>query len=153
MTDLKLLALDAEDLAVLSAHLQDAVVRAADMTFDKPGRRFVAVANRFDWASNAHSDGEDLTRKRCGLRFERVANAQVTGFRPGSDAVLSLLAIRFEETEAPGGLLTLTFSGNAAIRLTVECIEGQLKDLGAAWETQSKPRHEDDAAGGSAPAA
>ena len=150
MTDLKLLALDAEDLAVLSAHLQDAVVRAADMTFDKAGRRFVAVANRFDWAGNADSDGDALTRKRCGIRIERVQSAQVAGFKPGSDAVLSLLAFGFEETNAPGGLLTLTFSGNAAIRLKVECIEGQLKDLGAAWETQSKPRHEDDPAGGAA---
>lgn len=150
MTDLKLLALDEEDLAVLSAHLQDAVVRAADMTFDKPGRRFVAVANRFDWAGNVESNGEELTRKRCGLRFERVLSAQVTGFKPGSDAVLSMLAIGFEEVNAPGGVLTLMFSGNAAIRLKVECIEAQLKDLGAAWETQSRPRHDDDASGGAA---
>lgn len=145
MTDLKLLALDAEDLAVFSANLQDAVVRAADMTYLKGEKRFAALANRFDWEASVASSGQELTRRRCGLRFERVLGAKVSGFQPGDDdAVLSLLAIAFEETTAPAGVLTLTFSGNAAIRLDVECVEGELRDLGAAWETPNQPQHEDD---------
>lgn len=143
MTDLKLIAFDAEDLAVFSANLQDAVVRAADMTYLKAEKRFVAVANRFDWEASVASGGKALTRRRCGLRFERVLGAKVSGFQPGnSDAVLSLLSIAFDETTAPGGTLTLTFSGNAAIRLEVECVEGEMKDLGAAWQTQSRPEHD-----------
>lgn len=147
MTDLKLIALDAEDLAVLSAHLQDAVVRAADMTYLKAEKRFATLANRFDWEGLVASSGADQTRRRCGLRFERVLGAKVSGFQPGNDAVLSLLAIAFEPTDPPGGVLTLTFSGNAAIRLDVECIEGELKDLGAAWQVQSRPQHDEDAPG------
>lgn len=147
MTDLKLIAFDAEDLAVFSANLQDAVVRAADMTYLKAEKRFVAVANRFDWEASVATAGQALTRRRCGVRFERVLGAKVTGFQPSdSDRVLSLLAIAFEETAAPGGVLTLTFSGGAAIRLDVECVEGELKDLGAAWQTQHRPEHDDGAA-------
>ena len=142
MTDLKLIALDAEDLAVFSANLQDAVLRVADMTYLKAEQRFAALVNRFDWEASLATHGQALTRRRCGLRFERVQAAQVAGFQPGSDAVLSLLSVEFEETAAPGGTLTLTFSGNAAVRLTVECIEGELKDLGAAWQTRHRPEHD-----------
>lgn len=142
MTDLKLIALDAEDLAVLSAHLQDAVVRVPDITFLKAEKRFAALANRFDWEESAASDAP--IRRRCGIRFERVFGAKVNGFQPGQqDAVLSLLSLTFQETEPPAGLVTLTFSGGAAIQLHVECIEGELKDLGAAWETKSRPDHND----------
>ncbi len=146
MTDLKLISLDAEDLAVLSAHLQDAVVRASDMAYSPAEKRFAALANRFDWSASVTSAGKRQTRRRCGLRFERVLAAKVTGFSPAdAEAVLSLLAIGFEETNAPGGQITLTFSGGAAIRLDVECVEAELRDLGAAWATPNQPRHEDGA--------
>lgn len=142
MTDLKLIALDADDLAVLSAHLQDAVVRVSDMAFIKEEKRFAALANRFDWQSLEGPDGP--IRRRCGLRFERVFGAKVTGFKPGqSDVVLSLLSITFAEKDVPAGSITLTFSGGAAVQLQVECIESELKDLGAAWETRSTPSHGD----------
>jgi Protein of unknown function (DUF2948) len=58
---------------------------------------------------------------------------------------LSLLAITFETGEAPAGAVTLQFSGGAAIRLNVDCIEAQMKDLGPMWETPSRPGHPDDA--------
>ena len=58
-----------------------------------------------------------------------------------SDSVLSLLAVRFEPSEHPSGYVTLTFSGDASIRLHVECIEAELTDLGPAWRARSKPQH------------
>lgn len=148
MTDLKLISLDAEDLAVMSAHLQDAVIRASDMAYRPAEKRFAAIANRFDWSDNVASAGRRQTRRRCGLRFERVLAAQTAGFSPrDGDAVLSLLAIAFEESQAPGGHIVLTFSGGAAIRLTVECLEAELTDLGAAWATPHQPDHEHTVAG------
>jgi hypothetical protein len=144
MPDLKLISLDAEDLDVLSAHLQDAVIRASDMAYMPAAKRFAAVANRFDWTESVESAGRRQTRRRCGLRFERVLGAKVTGFQPGNaDAVLSLLTIAFEQTDAPGGHITLTFSGGAAVRLDVECIEAELRDLGGAWAARARPRHGD----------
>ena len=49
MSELKLIALDAEDLSVLSANLQDAVLRIADIAYLPREKRFAAIANRFDW--------------------------------------------------------------------------------------------------------
>ncbi len=148
MTDLKLIALDAEDLAVLSAHLQDAVLRVADIAFLKREKRFAAILNRFDW-NVAVAEGakrkKQQVRRRSGLRFERVLAAQTTGFDlKAKDAVLNLLAIGFEATEEPEGHVLLLFSGGAAIRLQVECIEAELKDLGAAWRARAKPNHPGD---------
>lgn len=154
MPDLKLIALDEDDLAVLSANLQDAVMRVADVAFVRRDRRFAGIFNRFDWTEESTNGAirkrRHHERRRCGLRFERVLGAQTSGFdRNAKDAILNLLAIGFEPTEAPAGHVTLLFSGGAAIRLHVECIEAELKDLGAAWRTKNKPRHpsEDPAAG------
>ena len=59
----------------------------------------------------------------------------------GKDAVLNLLAVEFSETEAPSGVVTLTFSGGAAVRLEVECLEAELADLGPSWTTAACPVH------------
>ncbi|HYJ58873.1 MAG TPA: DUF2948 family protein [Methyloceanibacter sp.] len=141
MTPLKLIALDEEDLAVVSSLLQDAVIRVADMTYVPGQKRFAAVLNRFDWEKAVNS-GENYRRRRTALRFDRVFGARMKNVKPGaSERVLSLLAISFEPAEAPGGLVTLTFSGDATIQLQVECIETELRDLGPEWRTRSKPEH------------
>lgn len=144
--DLKLVALDQEDLSVLSAHLQDAVVRVADMAYLKGERRFAALVNRFDWhtaeASSRSRSRPAFSRRRAGLRFERVLSAQLSKIDLASkDTVLSLLAVQFDVKDEPEGFVTLHFSGGGAIRLHVECIEAELKDLGAAWATVNKPAH------------
>lgn len=158
MPDLKLIALDAEDLGVISAHLQDAVLRVADMAYLPNQKRFVALANRFDWgqalgiggaaAKPKKKNASGLERRRSALRFERVLSAKVSGIDlKDRRATLALLAVEFAPTQgsdAPDGDVTLTFSGGAAIRLHVECLEFELKDLGAAWSTAKAPAHPDD---------
>jgi len=142
MTPLKLLALDEEDLAVVSSHLQDAVVRVGDMAYLPSQKRFAAVLNRFDWESAAGEKAEDYRRRRTALRFDRVLSAKHKDLRPAApERVLSLLAIHFEAGEAPGGRITLTFSGDVTIQLEVECVEAELRDLGPAWPTRHKPEH------------
>ncbi len=147
MPDLKLLALDADDLAVLSAHLQDAVLRVGDAAFMKGEHRFALVVNRFDWARALTGDAgkakPDLQRRRTGVRFEKVRAVQVQGLdQARKDAALDLLALAFEpDGEGPGGHITLQFAGGGAIRLEVECIEIEMRDLGAAWAARSRPRH------------
>ncbi len=144
MTDLKLIAFDAEDLSVIAAHLQDAVLRIEDMAFLKSEQRFAAVTNRFDWshAAEAGGKGRNFMRRRAGLRIERVTGAKVQGLDLAKkDQVLSLLTLTFEEGDAPQGRITLAFAGGGAVRLDVECIEAALSDLGAAWGTPRKPEH------------
>ncbi len=142
MEDLKLIALDPEDLRVLSCHLQDAVIRVGDMAFLSKEMRFAAIANRFDWEQAAKIDDATYRRRRSGLRFERVKSAKLHGFDLSQkDVVLELLALTFEPAEEPSGALTLLFAGGGAIRLEVECIEAELRDLGAVWRTSRKPKH------------
>jgi hypothetical protein len=148
MPDLKLIALDAEDLAVVSAHLQDAVLKVGDMIYRPREKRFAAVANRFDWAEALSGEAEKekrYARRQSALRFERVLSAQVHGLDLGNKgAVVSLLAISFEPGEPPEGHVTLQFADGAAIRLRVECIETELRDLGPVWEAKSRPVHPDE---------
>lgn len=149
MPDLKLIAFDAEDLAVLSAHLQDAVMLVSDLAYVPRDRRFVALTNRFDWMGalrKGENDPDVLTRRRAALRIERVLGAQLQGFDLSQTSrVLSLLAMSYEPASAPAGHMTLHFADGAAVRLHVECIEVGLTDLGAAWEAESQPRHPDGA--------
>lgn len=148
MQPLKLLALDSDDLQVMSAHLQDAVLRIADIAYVPSEKRFAMIANRFDWESaggNPRSRKKKFQRRRSAMRFDRVLGAQIRGIEPkAKNSVLELLAIQFEETDKPEGYVTLVFAGGGAIRLHVECIEAEMKDLGPVWATKRKPEHEDD---------
>ncbi len=138
---LKLVALDADDLSVVSAHLQDAVAKVADMAYLPKEMRFAMLVNRFDWAAAAR--GQTM-RRRAGVHFARVLSAQTRGFSLAErDTVLNLLAVEFQEREAPSGTVTLYFSGDAAIRLEVECLEAGLSDFGAAWAAGHRPLHRD----------
>jgi len=143
MDPLKLTALDAEDLEVVSAHMQDAVIRVGDMKYLPRDRRFVIVANRFDWQ---HADGArgPFRRRRTGLHFNRIESVKAQNIRQSDgDRVVSLLSVTFEPDEEPAGTIDLTFAGGGLIRLQVECVEAQMEDLGAVWETDSKPAHAD----------
>jgi Protein of unknown function (DUF2948) len=147
---LKLIALDEEDLEIVSSHLQDAVVRVGDMAFEPSRKRFVAVVSRFNWEKAvAGSADQGNERRRTALRFDRVLGAQLKAVKPSqADRVLSLLAVRFEASDHPSGHIILTFSGGASIRLQVECIEAELTDLGPAWRARSRPQHPGSEPGG-----
>ncbi|MEQ1901618.1 MAG: DUF2948 family protein [Devosia sp.] len=138
MPDLKLLALDNEDLQVIAATTQDAVVRVPDMGFAKADRRFALLMNRFAW----EEPGQKGQRKRAALHFDRVNDVKVSGVDTNAlEGVLELLTITFAETDAPAGTIELTFAGGGTIRLDVECLEARLQDLGAVWAARMTPGH------------
>jgi hypothetical protein len=138
---LRLHALDSEDLALLSAHLQDALVRVGDIAYLPGKRRFALVGSRFDWA--AELDGR-LERCRAGLHFEGVQRVRCSRLsREQPDVILDLLAVTFEPgAEPPAGVIRLDFAGGAAICLDVECVEAQLCDIGPRWKTAARPTHD-----------
>jgi hypothetical protein len=141
MDQLKFVVLDEEDLEVVSTHLQDAVVKVADVLWRPKEKRVVVALNRFDW-EGAQADEPEYRRRRSALRFERVLSCKCRDVNPtGKDEVLNLLAVEFAEGEAPSGVVTLTFSGGAAMRLEVECLEAELADLGPSWTTTACPAH------------
>jgi hypothetical protein len=133
-TALKLIALDEEDLAVISAHVQDSCVQGEEITYLPAQKRFAVAAMRYDWSAAAQGRHE---RVGSVLRFDRVLKVSHIGLDvENRAATLNLLAISFEETDAPSGLVTLAFFGGAAIRLEVECLEGELRDIGPRREAE-----------------
>jgi hypothetical protein len=147
MDPLKLVALDKDDIEIISTHLQDAVVKVADVVWRPGEKRFVAGLNRFDWEGALDHSGyrdPEYRRRRAALRFDRVLAVKCRNIdKSNPQAVLNLLAVEFEETDPPGGVVTLLFSGGGALRLTVECLEVELADLGPVWVTAACPRHRD----------
>lgn len=138
---LKLIALDRDDIEVVSAHLQDAVVKVADVHWRPAENRLVVAVCRFDWES-AYGPNPQYRRRLAALRFERVLACKCRNVTPrDKDAVLNLLAVEFSETDAPAGIVTLVFSGGAALRLEVECLEAELADLGLIWTAAKCPDH------------
>ncbi len=141
LDQLRFAVLDEEDLEVVSAHLQDAVVKVSDVLWRPNESRVVVALNRFDWES-AQADKPEYRRRRSALRFERVLSCKCRSVDPaGKDAVLNLLTVEFTETDSPSGIVNLIFSGGAAVRLEVECLEAELADLGPVWTAMKCPVH------------
>lgn len=141
MEQLKFVVLDAEDLAVVSTHVQDAVVKVSDVHWRPQEKRLVVGINRFDW-EGAQSADPQYRRRRSALRFERVLACKCKSVNPaGKDAVLNLLAVEFSPTDTPAGVVDLIFSGGGALRLEVECLEAELADLGPTWTACACPNH------------
>lgn len=135
---LRLQALDTEDLAIISAQMQDAVLLAGDMSYDPKRKQFVMLANRFAW-----DDADTPQRRRTGLHFDRVLGVRTLHMSHlEKDEVLSLLSVTFAELDAPSGEVLLTFAEGATIRLTVECLECRMSDLGPAWAAIAVPHHD-----------
>ena len=143
MDPVKFVALDKDDLEVVSAHLQDAEIKVADVHWRPAEKRLVLALDRFDWPA-AMATNPELRRCRAALRFERVLACKCKNVDPaGRDKVLNLLAVEFAENSPPGGAVTLTFSGGATLRLEVECLEVELADLGPTRVAACCPSHLD----------
>jgi hypothetical protein len=127
---LKLIALDADDLAVISAHVQDARVQTSDIIWRQGEKRLVIGMSRLDWEQTL--SGETAPRRLvAALRFDRVLSCKSRNIDlEAPDTVLELLGIEFHPVEAPGGSAVLMFGHGGALRLDVECLECELTDLG-----------------------
>jgi hypothetical protein len=136
---LKLRATDADDLAVISAVLQDAVIPGDEMTYLPSEHRFVLVANRFRWEDSEGQQvpGRIYERVHAGLVIDAVRGVKTRGFDPAAkDRLLSLLAI-----EPHDGAIDLVFSGGAAIRVEVGRILCHLEDVAEPYPTRLRPAH------------
>ena len=142
----KLRAEDADDLAVISACLQDALVAVRDLAFAPLDHTFLMAANRFRWesASGLARDKAGYQRTLCGITFAAIAGVSYHGFRRSEDErILSLLSIRLGDDDDENAI-QLEFSGGATIRLEVDHIFCHAQDLGEPWPTPWQPRHDVD---------
>lgn len=133
---LRLIVQDEEDLTVLSALLQDALVRHGDMTYDSRAKRFAMVVSRFRW------EGDARERVRTGLHFNHVLKVQHQRIDLGKqDTVAELLSLRGEEEEGGDATIRFDFAGGGSIRLLADCIDAEARDLGESWTTRRTPDH------------
>ena len=139
---LRLLAEDADDLAVIAAACQDGVVRVADVAWDQARRRFSLVMARFRW--EAAGKRGPFERIRAALSFESVLRVRAKRLRTDNqDAVAAVLTITFEPAaEAPAGTVRITLAGGGEFALDVECLDAALLDVGPAWPTPNRPDHD-----------
>lgn len=137
-------AADQEDLEVISAQVQDAIVAVGHMTYERERNRFTLLLNRYVWEQAAEK--RHGLRVQAGLHFDGVLNVQSRNLRrQPRDALLNLLSLSFEpgsgEDGDPRGAVILTFSGDAAVRLEVECLDAHLRDIGTPWKARARPSH------------
>jgi hypothetical protein len=136
---LRLLAADTEDLAVLSAALQDAIGKIGDIRYDAAARSLTLIVNRFRWEAG----GRSSERVRAALQLGGVLSVQARKLRRDApEALVSMLAVEFQPSEAPGGWVSLVFAGGGDLRCEVECLDAALADVSAPWSTPRTPKHD-----------
>ncbi len=139
---LRLWATDVEDLQVVSALLQDAVLPASEMKWQKAPRRFAMLLNRFRWEHGTRQP----ERVRTVLTAGDVRSVRGQGVVPGDpDTILSLLTAEWEAGADGDGTLRLTFAGDGVIEVTCDCLDLTLADVTQPYAAPSgkAPRHPD----------
>lgn len=145
---LNLVALSGEDLVVMASLIQDAVLPASEMKYDRKRRRFAALLNRFRWedSQQAERSGRGYERVQSLLTIGDVLEVRSQGITPGNaDQVLSVLDLTFVAGEDGTGLLTLILAGDGAVEMKVEALDLALSDVTKPYLAPSgkKPDHRD----------
>ena len=141
---LRLLAVDAEDLQIVSAALQDAIAHVGDIRYEPAARRLTVMFNRYRWEGSGDPCGE---RVFSALQFGDVARVRHRGMESeDKGALVSCLAVDFEPGEAPGGRVLLRFSHGGDLAVEVECVDAVLADVSESWPAASCPCHDATAA-------
>ncbi|WP_158915033.1 DUF2948 family protein [Caulobacter sp. S45] len=138
---LRLLALDADDLKVISAALQDAIAHVGDIRFEAQARRVTILFNRYRW-EGGECEGGSGERVCAALQFgdvSRVRQRGMTSEDPG--ALVSCMAVDFEPCEAPGGSVLFRFCHGGDLRVEVDCIDAVLADVSEPWPATRAPDH------------
>ena len=140
--NLKLISKTAEDLKVISAHLQDAIVSISDIANLKKNRIFLIQLNRFMWEDVEQGVFRKNKRIRTILKFDHVTKVASKNIDFNKkDEFLDFLAIESNEMADKTIEMNLIFSGDSIIKVFTEVIEVTLDDQGDPWETKSKPKH------------
>jgi hypothetical protein len=134
---LKLSALDADDLGVISAAVQDSLVAVRDCAWFADEKRFVLLLNRFRWEGDP-GVATAYWRTHSALVFNEVKavhHHKIPLEKP--DRVLELLAVAMDDASS----VTLSFAAGRSIRLEISRLACHLGDVGEPWPTPWKPAH------------
>ena len=142
--NLKLIAKTDEDLRVISAHLQDSIVKTSQIANLKKNRIFLLQLNRFMWEDVEKGVFRKNKRIRTILKFENVLKVTSKNInQKKSDRFLDFLAIETFQMPDKNYEMNLIFSGDIIIKLVTEAIEVTLDDQGSSWESKNRPKHND----------
>jgi hypothetical protein len=135
---LKLRAVDAQDLAVVSAFLQDSIANVSEMAYLPEQRLFALAVCRFRWERAVTPTPEKIfERVSCAVTIQDADTPKYRGFElTERHRTMPLLAITYDGDE-----VMLTFAGDAAIRLSVGGLDLRAEDFGECWPTKTKPEH------------
>jgi hypothetical protein len=140
---LKLLATSDEDLRVIAAHLQDAIVSVKDTANLKKNRIFIIQLNRFMWEDVEKGVFRKNKRTRTVLKFDNVISVFSKNINAKKDKIfLDFLTIESNLLPDKSYEIKLIFSGDSVIKIKTEVIDVTLDDQGSPWETNTQPKHD-----------
>ena len=140
--NLKLIARTEDDLRVVSAHLQDAIVNVADIANLEKNKIFLMQMNRFMWEDVEKGVFRKNKRIRTILKFENVIRVRSKNIKQSKkDKFLDFLTIECNKMPDNNYEMKIVFSSDLIIRVTSEVIEVTLDDQGEAWDTKNMPKH------------
>ena len=147
---LRLQAAGHDDLEVLSALLQDAIIPGEDMFHDQGGRRFVMVVNRFCWDQPpvrgviSEDGGPVYQRQLCGVQIRGVRAVRQSGMPSDRKlALFNLLAIRADDASATDGeRIEMLFSGGAVLQFDLDSLSVIAEDIETGQPTPNRPAHD-----------
>ena len=141
--NLKLLATSDEDLRVIAAHLQDAIISIQDIANLEKNRIFLIQLNRFMWEDIEKGVFRKNKRIRTVLKFDNVLSVRSKNINLKNDNnFLDFLTIECNVLPDKSYEIKLIFSGDSVIKIKSEVIDVTLNDQGAPWETKTQPKHD-----------
>ena len=142
--NLKLIARSVEDLRVVSAHLQDAIVNINDIANLKKNKILLLQLNRFMWEDVEKGVFRKNKRIRTVLKFENIIKVKSRNIdQAGKDKFLDFLTIETKQMVDNNYEMKILFAGDSIIKIIAEAIEVTLDDQGEAWDTKNKPKHKE----------
>ena len=140
--NLKLLATSEDDLKVIAAHLQDAIVSVQDIANLKKNRIFLIQLNRFMWEDVEKGIFRKNKRIRTILKFDNIVSVSSKNINIKEDKhFLDFLTIECTSMPDKSYEIKLIFSGDAIIKIKTEVIDVTLDDQGSPWESKTEPKH------------
>ena len=142
--NLKLIARTEEDLRVVSAHLQDAIVNVSDIANLKKNKIFLMQMNRFMWEDVEKGVFRKNKRIRSIIKIENVLNVHSKNINQSKkDKFLDFLTIETNRMPDNNYEMKIVVAGDSIIKIISEVIEVTLDDQGEAWDTKNMPKHKE----------
>ena len=142
--NLKLIARTKDDLRVVSAHLQDAIVNISDIANLEKNKIFLMQLNRFMWEDVEKGVFRKNKRIKSVLKFDNIVKVYSKNIsQMEKSKFLDFLTIETIQMPDNNYEMKLIFSGNSMIKVISEVIDVTLDDQGEAWDTKNMPKHGD----------